>query len=367
MKKNPKIAIVYDRVNKFGGAEHVLQSLHAAFPEAPLYTSVFDPRGAAWVKDWHVIPSFLQRFPLVGRHEILAPLMPVAFESFDFSAYDIVISVTSEAAKGIITKPETLHICYLLTPTRYLWSHEEEYVRQKTGIFLRLFSGYLKRWDKVASTRPDVVIPISKRVQERINMYYKRVTDDVLYPPVDVSKFSGPVQPYRPGYNYALVVSRLVGYKRIDLAIAACKELKRHLVIVGAGSGRKRLERLAARSPYIHFLGYVKEHALPSYFAGASVFLSLADEDFGIAAAEALASGVPVVCYRKSGTYETIRDGETGVAFERQRSEDVSRALERMSAIQWDSSVIRKSVRRFNEGQFRKEWVRRVNELWQRR
>src|SRR3990167_10742564 len=178
-----KVAVVYDRVNKWGGAERVLLALHEMFPDAPLYTSVYDERNAPWAKVFpRVYTSFLQKFPFAkSNHEFLALLMPLAFELFNFDEYDLVISVTSEAAKGIITKPETLHICYMLTPTRYLWSHYDLYFKNP---ILRFISkpavNYLRNWDKIAAQRPDKIIAISTEVQRRIKKYYGRESDIVF-------------------------------------------------------------------------------------------------------------------------------------------------------------------------------------------
>src|SRR3990167_9737624 len=165
-----KVALVYDRVNKWGGAERVLLALHKIFPDAPLYTSVYDKDKAPWAKVFSVKTSFLQNFPFAsGNHEYYAPLMPLAFESFTFDEYDLVISVTSEAAKGIITKPGTLHICYCLTPTRYLWSHFNLYFENPILKFISSpVASYLKTWDRIAAQRPDVMIAISDTVRKRI-------------------------------------------------------------------------------------------------------------------------------------------------------------------------------------------------------
>src|ERR1035437_3756793 len=178
-----KVALVYDRVNKWGGAERVLLALHKIFPEAPLFTSVYNAESAAWAKVFDVRTSFLQNFPKAKTaHELYAVLMPLAFESFNFDNFDLVISVTSEAAKGIITKPSTLHICYCLTPTRYLWSGYNDYF--KSSIF-KLISkplvSYLRFWDKIAAKRPDEYIAISIEVKNRIKKYYKR-DSEVVYP-----------------------------------------------------------------------------------------------------------------------------------------------------------------------------------------
>ena len=189
-----KVALVYDRVNKWGGAERVLLALHKLFPDAPLYTSVYNPKTAPWAEVFDVRTSFLQQFPYAqSNHELYAPLMPLAFESFLFDQYELVISLTSEAAKGILTKPKTMHLCYCLTPTRYLWSAHKEYFKdKKSRVLARPFISYLRTWDVVASQRPDVYIAISKEIQGRINKYYGREST-VVYPPVELvqsSKFS---------------------------------------------------------------------------------------------------------------------------------------------------------------------------------
>ena len=182
-----KVALVYDRINKWGGAERVLLALHKLFPNAPIFTSVYSPQKAPWANDLKVKPSFLQKYPhVINNHELYPFLMPVAFERFNFTGFDLVISLTSEAAKGIVTKPGTVHICYCLTPTRYLWSGHEEYFKNPT---LRFFSrpvvSYLRKWDKAAAKRPDTFIAISKEVQKRIKKYYGRESM-VIYPPVEL-------------------------------------------------------------------------------------------------------------------------------------------------------------------------------------
>lgn len=183
-----KVAIVYDRVNKWGGAERVLLVLHEMFPDAPLYTSVYDEKRAPWTKVFpQVYSSFLQKIPFAkGNHEFLAPLMPIAFEQFDFGKYDLVISVTSESAKGIITRPGTFHLCYCLTPTRYLWSGYEEYFKNPILRFIsKPVISYLKSWDKIAASRPDKIIAISTEVQKRIKKYYGRESE-IIYPPCEI-------------------------------------------------------------------------------------------------------------------------------------------------------------------------------------
>ena len=192
-----KVALVYDRVNKWGGAERVLLAFHKLFPEATLYTSVYNPKNAPWAKAFAIKTSFLQSFPYASSsHEFYPFLMPLAFENFSFDEYDLVISVTSEAAKGIMTKPKTMHICYCLTPTRYLWSGYSDYFDNSFFRFAtKPVISYLRSWDMVASQRPDMYIAISKEVKERIKKYYGRESE-VIYPPVDIafSSLSSSVQ-----------------------------------------------------------------------------------------------------------------------------------------------------------------------------
>src|SRR4030042_769573 len=193
------IALVYDRINKFGGAERVLLALHEVWPDAPLFSAVYDPSRAQWANVFRVKPSFLSSFPFAKRHHELYPwLTPMAFESFTFDPYDAVISVTSAEAKGILTKPTTLHICYCLTPTRYLWSGYGNYTRESTlglpkwatGGALSKSSSLLRQWDGIASSRPDYYGAISRHVEERIRKYYTKGVEQVIYPPVDIRKFS---------------------------------------------------------------------------------------------------------------------------------------------------------------------------------
>ena len=248
--KPHKVALVYDRVNTFGGAERVLIALKKVFPDADIFTSVSSVKHAQWAADWNVKTSFLQYIPLFRtHHQLLGMLMPIAFESFDFSDYSLVISVTSEAAKGIITKPSTLHVCYLLTPTRYLWSHAKEYEKDYyKGIkkFLlplhRIVLSGLRRWDRVASMRPDIIVPISHVVKERCEKYYARTCETVVYPPVGTELFKKENQLATKGAQY-LCVGRLVPYKRIDLVIQACLDTGRELKIIGMGPDMKRLKQ----------------------------------------------------------------------------------------------------------------------------
>lgn len=349
-----KVAIVYDRVNKWGGAERVLLALHEIYPEAPLYTSVYDPDGAPWAKAFpEVVTSFLQKFPFArSNHELLAPLMPLAFESFDLTRFDLVISVTSEAAKGIRTKPGTLHICYCLTPTRYLWSHADEYFK---GLAFKAvakpFTDRLRKWDKIASQRPDKIIAISTEVNNRIKKYYDR-DSNIIFPPVNTSIIR--INSVTEKKHY-LVVSRLVGYKRVDLVIEAFNKLGYPLVIVGTGREEKKLKRMAGNN--IKFAGQVSEKELTMYYGSAKALIMPQEEDFGIVAVEAQSFGVPVIAYKKGGAIDTVIPDKTGIFFEEQEPESLITAVRKFERMTFDPKVLKANSNKFSKDKFKREFV----------
>ena len=342
-----KVAIVYDRVNKWGGAERVLLALHEIFPEAPLYTSVYDSKGAPWAKVFpRVVTSFLQKFPLAkSNHEFFPLLMPLAFESFDFSDFDLVLSVTSEAAKGIRTKPGTMHICYLLTPTRYLWSHSGEYFGRNESLVKPVID-YLKKWDKAASRRPDKIIAISGEVKNRIKKYYGRESE-IIFPPTEIRKAER-----RKSGRYYLIVSRLVKYKKVDLAIETFNKLKLPLIIVGIGKEEKRLKRKAKSN--IKFAGMVSEKDLVNYYLGAKALIMPQEEDFGIVSVEAQSFGIPVIAYKKGGAIDTVIPGKTGVFFERQTPESLADAINRFEKMQFVVDNLFTNSQKFSKEVFKK-------------
>jgi len=360
-----KIALIYDRVNKWGGAERVLLALHKIWPEAPLYTSVYDPMGAPWAKVFRVFPSFLQGFPLAkSRHEIYPWLMPLAFESFNFDEYEVVISLTSEAAKGIITKPKTLHICYCLTPTRYLWSGYEQYFNTPQKKFLsRLPITYLRKWDKIAANRPDEYIAISKTVQARIKNYYHRESE-VVYPPVDLKKFKILNLKFKIEEKYFLVVSRLVAYKRADIVIEAFNRLKWNLKIIGRGSEMGRLERMAKKN--IEFLGQLTEEELVSYYQNCQAVIFPQEEDFGLVPIEAQACGKPVIALKSGGAKETVVEGKTGYFFYPQTSEALEKAIKSCNIRTLQEENCRKNAEKFSFENFEKNFKKAIEEKWQK-
>jgi glycosyltransferase involved in cell wall biosynthesis len=368
-----KTAIIYDRVNKWGGAERVLLSLHDLFPDAPLYTAVYSPEKTAWSKVFpQVIPTFLQSVPfLKDKHELLGTFTPLAFETLNISNYDLVISVTSEAAKGIITGPDTFHLCYCLTPTRYLWSGFDEYQKNpgilKTIPFYSSFSKpllkYVKAWDITASARPDLFVGISTEVQNRIKNYYQRESE-LIYPPVEVetfSKYHGKKPDNLPA-KYFLVVGRLVPYKKIDLVIEAFNELDLPLVIVGTGSEEHKLKKMAKGN--IHFAGFVLEENLPAYYKYAEALIFPQEEDFGIVPLEAQASGIPVIAYKKGGVLDTVIAKKTGIFFKAQTKISLKNAVLKYKKHLFNKSELVNHANKFSSKIFKnnfKKLLRKYN------
>jgi glycosyltransferase involved in cell wall biosynthesis len=355
-----KVALVYDRVNKWGGAERVLLALREIWPDAPLYTGVYNPESAKWAKVFDIRPTFVQKFPLAKKkHELYPWLLTLGFESLSFDEFDVVISVTSAEAKGIITKPETLHICYCLTPTRYLWSHKDLYLSSKGSLFQKLakpFISYLSIWDKVASARPDYYISISKNVQRRVEKYYKRESE-VIYPPVETEWVMGSdnTLPF-------LVVSRLVPYKRVDLAIKACNKLKLPLVVIGDGSESNRLRELAGRN--VKFVSSLTDIQLVRYYQKCKALIMPQEEDFGLAAVEAQANGKPVLAFGKGGALETVIEGKTGEFFNRQSVNSLVSVLEKFDESKYNRKTIRRNAERFSKERFKREFRKCVEERY---
>jgi len=372
-----RVALIYDRVNKWGGAERVLLALHKIFPDAPLYTSVYDQKKAPWAKVFDVRTSFLQKFPFANHHELYALLMPLVFESFNFDEYDLVISVTSEAGKGIVTKPQTKHICYCLTPTRYLWSGYGEYFENPISKFISLPSvWYLRFWDKIAANRPDKFIAISKEVQARIKKYYGKESI-VTYPPIagpighcprptssvdmlPAGARQGSPMPATRLSNYFLVVSRLVPYKKIDLVIKAFNKLKLPLKIIGIGSEMEKLKSIAGST--IEFLGCLTDKELVSYYSECYALVFPGVEDFGLTVLEAQSFGKPVIAFKAGGTLETILEEKTGVFFEEQNVESLTKAVNKLRRLSIDPEDCMKQAQRFNFEKFKEGILKQIQD-----
>lgn len=352
-----QVAIVYDRVNKWGGAERVLLALHEIFPKAPLYTSVYDPKGAPWAKVFpRVYTSFLQNVPFARRnHEFFAPLMPFVFSRFDFSKYDLVISVTSEFAKGIKTVGATKHVCYCLTPIRYLWSGYRDYFKGESfkGVAWPMVK-ILRILDKKAAQSPDVMIAISTEVQKRIKKYYGRESQ-VIFPPVDIGNHQSSTINHQ-SRKYYLLVSRLdYGYKKVDLAIKAFNKLNYPLVIVGTGREEAKLKKMAKGN--ITFAGRVDERKLNEYYGGAKALVMPQEEDFGIVAVEAQVHGVPVIAYKKGGASDTVIEGKTGICFNSQTTDSLVKAVKIFEKKKFKYQYLLTNAKRFSKVNFKKEFL----------
>jgi glycosyltransferase involved in cell wall biosynthesis len=355
-----RVAITYDWLNQYGGGERVLTELHGLFPDAPIYTALYDPsRLPAHMQGWDVRPSFLQRIPFAARrHQPFLPLMPTAFEEFDLSEYDLVLTMSSACAKGVITPPGTLNLCYCLTPCRYIWDLYHEYTR---GLRLRPLiapvAQWLRMWDQLSSERVDDFMAISHEVASRIRRHYRRDAE-VIYPPVEVDRFapSG-----RPAEDFYLVVSRHVAYKRLDLAVEAANRLGRRLVVVGDGPQRRRLEALAG--PTVEFIGRQSDEQIASLYARCRALLFPGWEDFGIAPVEAQAAGRPVIAYGRGGATETVVHGATGVFFEEQSVDSLAQAMLDFERMSFDPALCRRNAERFD----RREFCHRLREAIDRR
>jgi len=350
----PKVAIVHDWLTNLGGAERVVVTMKKAFPQADIYTSVYQP-GSVPGLSGPVQTSFLQNWPLAKRkHQLYPTLRPLAFESFDFSDYDIVITSASAEAKGIITPTETLHVSYIHTPARYYWSHYDEYLRSPgfgalnplIRLLLPRFVGTRRKWDYAAAQRADIVLANSQEVQKRIKKYYKR-DSIVLNPPVDESRFK--VDKSESG-DYFLVVSRLIPYKRVDLAVRACTELGEQLIVVGTGPELKSLQKMAG--PTVKFVGALDDVATTKYYLGCKAFIFTAEEDFGITPVEAMAAGKPVISLGRAGAAETVVNGKTGVYFEKQTVLAVVGAIQAFTEMTFSSEHIKKHAENYSEDKF---------------
>jgi glycosyltransferase involved in cell wall biosynthesis len=354
-----RVAFVHDYLTQYGGAERVLLAMHPLFGDAPIYTSVVD-RGAfgGALDGIDVRATWLDRVPGARRHfRAMLPLYPSAFESIDLRGFDLVISSTTSFAKGVRTPPATMHVCYMNTPTRFLWDvarraklGDDEYAGAIVPPLARpLFAAMvpaLRRWDLAASRRPFRIIANSANVAARIREIYRRESD-VLHCAVDVDAFS----PEDGEGDHYLVASRLLPYKRVGLAIEACRAIGAPLVIIGAGPDERRLRALAGDG--VRFAGSVTDAVRASLFARARAVIVPGVEDFGLVAIEAAASGRPTVAYGAGGSLETVVEGRTGVFFREPDAASLADALRAASAIRFDRAALVAHARSFSPERFR--------------
>lgn len=358
-----RVAIVHDWLNQRGGAEEVLEVLRSMFPAAPVFTSIFIPQVMPGeYRTWPIRTSFMQRLPAVNRyHRALLPLFPLAFRAFDLTGYDLVISNSSGFCHGVATRRPTRHVNYCLTPPRYVWSLEQYMAREQIGgaarAMLPLAARYLRRWDYKASQGIDHFIGISRTVQDRIKRFYGREAA-IIHPPVDTAAFT----PATETDDYFLVVSRLIPYKRIDLAVAAFNELGLPLTVIGDGRDRASLEAMASSN--VRFLGYQPRGKVRDLLSRCRAFIFPGEEDFGIAPVEAQASGRPVIAYAGGGALETVEDGVSGLFFREATPESLAEAVTSFEREKgnFDSAVIQEVARRFDTAVFREKLAAFIDE-----
>ncbi len=336
-----RTAILYDWIDKWGGAERILITLFEAFPKADIYTLYTDFGKAGWAKPYagRIKTTFLQgvhgRIPL---KPIKTPLMPYAAESLDLTGYDSVLSVSSSFVKGVLTRPETNHVSYLFSPTRHLW-HEKRHYFSRSPFFSPM-TAFLREWDYIAAQRPDRLLTLSRYGQDLVRKIYRR-NSDLLAPPFDTAYFARlKKQAKRPRglpAHYYLFVGRLEPYKKVDLLLNVFRGRPQdNLVVVGEGSRKRTLESQAKNMRNVSFLGEVGEEELAYIYQKAKGALMPQSEDFGYTALESLYFGTPVVCYAGSGAAELISEGVNGLLFEEQTEQAMAEALEKTHTLSYN-------------------------------
>lgn len=353
-----RLALVHDWLNQMGGAENVLEEMVDLFPAAPIYTSIYDPaKMPDAYRGWDIRTSFMQRLPGYSDHyQAYLPVYPVAFSRTDLSGYDLVLSNKSGFCHGVRThngNRQAVHVCYCLTPTRFLWLYEQYREREQIGGIvnagLQPLLALLRRWDWAAAQRVDHFIAISTAVQERIRAIYGRESV-VIHPPVDTQRYTP--DPSVAVGDYYLIVSRLIPYKRIDLAVAAFRHLPQEKLIV-VGDGRDRVALQATAGPNVTFVGRQSQEKLLELMRGCRAFIFPGLEDFGIAPVEALAAGRPVIAYAGGGALDTVLPGVTGEHFSEQSVESLLGALGKFAPSVYDPTACRQQAERFGRDVFR--------------
>lgn len=360
---NLKIAIVHDFLIKLGGAEKVLDVIHKIYPKAPIYTLLYDKEGTRNYFEsngYKIIASSLQNKPafIRKRSKFLLTKYSQAIEEFDFSDFDIVISNSNSFAHGIITGPETLHICYCYSPTRYLWDWHHNYLKENgiknnlIGLYIKSKLSQIRIWDKISADRVDVWLTQSKTVRDRIKKYFRK-DSSIIYPPADIENI--PFNSKKPK-DYYLIVSRLTPYKKIDLAIEAFNINGKKLYVAGEGDDKARLEKMAKSN--IKFLGYVSDTKVHNLMSQCRAFIFPGVEDFGLTPIETMASGRPIIAFNEGGLTETVIDNETGLFFDYETPQSLNLAIEKfeLNINNFRPENCRKQAQNFSKSSFIKKF-----------
>ena len=363
-----KVAVVHEWLASCAGSEKVIQQILNIYPNADLYSLVdFLPaHQRAFIQEKSVTTSFIQQLPFAKRSfRSYLPLMPLAVEQFDLSAYDLIISSNHAVAKGVITRPDQLHICYVHTPLRYGWEFQHQYLHHARlskgpkSWLIRAILHYLRLWDVMSANRVDYYVANSRYVAKRIEKTYRRRAH-VIYPPVDTQRFVADAK----RDDFYLTVSRFVPYKRVDLAIDAFNQLGLPLVVIGDGSSRLALEQTAKDN--IQFLGWQPDNVVEDYMQRCRGFIFPSEEDFGITPVEAQAAGAPVIAYAKGGQAETVVHGKTGLLFLDQTVESLIESVRQLhsSEILFDHKTLRAQAERFAVLCFQTRFKAFVEQSW---
>jgi len=365
-----RIAFIHDWLVDKGGSENVLSAMLEQWPHAPVYTLVHDHQGPtrSLLNGHTVITSFLQKLPqATRRYRSFLPLMPIAIEQFDLSAFDIVISSSHAVAKGVIIGPDQLHISYVHSPIRYAWELQFQYLREAgldhglKSVLVRWLLHYIRLWDTRTANGVDEFVCNSRFVARRIwKVYHRKAT--VIYPPVDVDKFELCEQKE----NFYLTASRMVPYKRINLIVEAFAKMSdKRLFVIGNGPDFDKIKAIA--TPNVILMGYQPLEVLREKMQKAKAFIFAAEEDFGIVPVEAQACGTPVIAYGKGGALETIVNEKTGLFFEEQSVDSLLDAISRFETrkMEFSPHEIRKNAERFSKERFQEEFTSFVNQKWQ--
>jgi len=364
-----KKALVHDWFSVYAGAEKCVESITNIWDDLDIYSLIDflnDRDRDIILKGKHAHTSFIQHLPFARKkYRSYLPFFPFAIEQFDLSSYDLILSSSHAVAKAVLTHPGQLHISYVHTPMRYAWDLYHQYLRESgldhglKGLLAKKILHSIRQWDSTTVNRVDYYIANSHYIARRIKKVYG-VTADVIYPPVDVDKFTL----RETKEDFYLTASRMVPYKKIDLIVETFTKLGKKLVVVGTGPDEKKIKSLAGKT--IELLGYQTDAVLIDLMQRAKAFVFAAEEDFGIVPVEAMACGTPVICLGKGGTKETVLDGVTGVHFDQQTTEDLARALQRFEQIEtsFDPQKIRSYALQFSRQRFEKEFAHYVAEKW---